>query len=210
MSRKYKKKNRDGRLAVQPNTLNQSVVLKKADMLDDKETMFDVPHTAGRKSYVQKAKEQGLYFLIKAQIRKFRIENKDSSAADLYAYIQPLFPTVFDDKDMNAGNFKKKIEQDAGWCNAFYCCQSELIDLANDRMYELLSKDNLDDDKVISAYGKVMQYSKDESEKDKIELETLRMKNKLIEAQIDKLKSGQIEDPYINSFLRDLSQLGGE
>lgn len=159
MSRKYKKKNRDGRLAVQPNTLNQSVVLKKADMLDDKETMFDVPHTAGRKSYVQKAKEQGLYYLIKAQIRKFRIENKDSSAADLYAYIQPLFTTVFDDEDMNAGNFKKKIEQDAGWCNAFYCCQSELIDLANDRMYELLSKDSLEDKDIINAYDKVMKYA---------------------------------------------------
>ena len=159
MSRRYKKKNRDGRLAVQPNTLNKSVVLKKADMLDDKEKMFDVPHTAGRKSYVQKAKEQGLYFLIKAQIRKFRIENKDSSAADLYAYIQPLFPTVFDDKDMNAGNFKKKIEQDAGWCNAFYCCQSELIDLANDRMYELLSKDDVADKDIINAYDKIKKYA---------------------------------------------------
>ena len=159
MSRRYKKKNRDGRLAVQPNTLNKSVVLKKADMLDDKETMFDVPHTAGRKSYVQKAKEQGLYFLIKAQIRKFRIENKDSSAADLYAYIQPLFPTVFDDEDMNAGNFKKKIEQDEGWCNAYYCCQSELIDLANDRMYELLSKDDVADKDIINAYDKVKKYA---------------------------------------------------
>ena len=159
MSRRYKKKNRDGRLAVQPNTLNQSVVLKKADMLDDKEEMFNVPHTVGRKSYVQKAKEQGLYFLIKAQIRKYRIANKDSSYADLYTYIQPMFPTVFDDEDMNAGNFKKKIEQDEGWSNAFYCCQTELIDLAKDRMYELLSKDGLDDDKVLSAYDKVMKYA---------------------------------------------------
>ena len=159
MSRRNKKKNRDGRLAVQPNTLNQSVVLKKADMLDDKEEMFNVPHTVGRKSYVQKAKEQGLYFLIKAQIRKYRIANKDSSYADLYKYIQPMFPTVFDDEDMNAGNFKKKIEQDEGWSNAFYCCQTELIDLAKDRMYELLSKDGLDDDKVLSAYDKVMKYA---------------------------------------------------
>ena len=159
MSRRNKKKNRDGRLAVQPNTLNQSVVLKKADMLDDKEEMFNVPHTVGRKSYVQKAKEQGLYFLIKAQIRKYRIANKDSSYADLYKYIQPMFPTVFDDEDMNAGNFKKKIEQDEGWSNAFYCCQTELIDLAKDRMYELLSKDSLDDDKVLSAYDKVMKYA---------------------------------------------------
>ncbi len=210
MSRKYKKKNRDGRLAVQPNTLNQSVVLKKADMLDDKEEMFNVPHTVGRKSYVQKAKEQGLYFLIKAQIRKYRIANKDSSYADLYKYIQPMFPTVFDDEDMNAGNFKKKIEQDEGWSNAFYCCQTELIDLANDRMYELLSKDSLDDDKVLSAYDKVNKYNNKESEKDRLELETLRMKNKLIEAQIEKLKSNQIEDPYINSFLQNLSQIGGD
>ena len=176
MSRKYKKKNRDGRLAVQPNTLNQSVVLKKADMLDDKEEMFNVPHTVGRKSYVQKAKEQGLYFLIKAQIRKYRIANKDSSYADLYKYIQPMFPTVFDDEDMNAGNFKKKIEQDEGWSNAFYCCQTELIDLANDRMYELLSKDGLDDDKVLSAYDKVMKYAlaqKEILEQDDTDAETI-------------------------------------
>ena len=70
-----------------------------------------------------------------------------------------MFPTVFDDKDMNAGNFKKKIEQDEGWSNAFYCCQTELIDLAKDRMYEVLSKDGLDDDKVLSAYDKVMKYA---------------------------------------------------
>lgn len=159
MARKYKKKNRDGRLAVHPNTLNQSVVLKKADLLDDKEQMFDVPHMAGRKSYVQKAKEQGLYFLIKAQIRKYRIENKDSSYADLYKYIQPIFPTVFDDEDMNAGNFKKKIEQDVGWTNAFYCCQSELIDLANERMYEVLLKEGLDDKDIINAYDKVKKYA---------------------------------------------------
>lgn len=156
--RNRRKRSRDGRLAVQPNQLNQSVVLKKADMLDDKETMFDVAHMAGRKSYVQKAKEQGLYYLIKAQIRKYRIENRDSSYADLYKYIQPLFPTVFDDEDMNAGNFKKKIEQDVGWSNAFYCCQAELIDLANDRMYELLSKDNIEDNVILSAYDKVMKY----------------------------------------------------
>ena len=158
MSRKYKKKNRDGRLAVQPNPLNQSVVLKKADMLNDKEKMFNVPHTAGRKSYIQKAKEQGLYLLIKAQIRKFRVANKDSSYADLYKYIQPLFPTVFDDEDMNAGNFKKKIEQDEGWSNAFYCCQTELIDLANDRMYDILSSEKTDDKTIVAAYDKVMKY----------------------------------------------------
>ena len=158
MSRKYKKKNRDGRLAVQPNPLNQSVVLKKADMLNDKEKMFNVPHTAGRKSYIQKAKEQGLYLLIKAQIRKFRVANKDSSYADLYRYIQPLFPTVFDDEDMNAGNFKKKIEQDEGWSNAFYCCQTELIDLANDRMYDILSSEKTDDKTIVAAYDKVMKY----------------------------------------------------
>lgn len=158
MSRKYKKKNRDGRLAVQPNPLNQSVVLKKADMLNDKEKMFNVPHTAGRKSYIQKAKEQGLYLLIKAQIRKFRVANKDSSYADLYKYIQPLFPTVFDDEDMNAGNFKKKIEQDDGWSNAFYCCQTELIDLANDRMYDILSSEKTDDKTIVAAYDKVMKY----------------------------------------------------
>lgn len=158
MSRKYKKKNRDGRLAVQPNPLNQSVVLKKADMLNDKEKMFTVPHTAGRKSYIQKAKEQGLYLLIKAQIRKFRVANKDSSYADLYKYIQPLFPTVFDDEDMNAGNFKKKIEQDEGWSNAFYCCQTELIDLANDRMYDILSSEKTDDKTIVAAYDKVMKY----------------------------------------------------
>ena len=158
MSRKYKKQNRDGRLAVQPNPLNQSVVLKHADMLNDKEKMFNVHHTAGRKSYIQKAKEQGLYLLIKAQIRKFRVANKDSSYADLYKYIQPLFPTVFDDEDMNAGNFKKKIEQDEGWSNAFYCCQTELIDLANDRMYDILSSEKTDDKTIVAAYDKVMKY----------------------------------------------------
>ena len=59
---------------------------------------------------------------------------------------------------MNAGNFKKKIEQDEGWSNAFYCCQTELIDLANDRMYDILSSEKTDDKTIVAAYDKVMKY----------------------------------------------------
>lgn len=210
MARKNRKKARDGRLAVQPTQFDESVVLKKVTLLKDGDKANEVQHMAGRKSYVERAIDQGLYDLIKANIRKFRTENINTSFADLYKYIQPLFPTVFDDENMDAGNFKKKINNDEGWRQAYFCNQTDLYDLANERMYEVLSNRELDPKVAISAYDKVMKYSNTVTEKDKLELETLRMKNKLIEAQIDKLKSNQIEDPYINSFLQNLSQIGDD
>ena len=76
-----------------------------------------------------------------------------------------MFSSVFTDEQMHWGNFKKKIEQDVGWTNAYYCCQTQLIDLAKDRLYEVLSKEDIDDSTVISAYDKVMKYSLAEQSK---------------------------------------------
>lgn len=164
--RKKSKSNVDLKYAVQPNQLNTSMsVVKgvKAQKFDAGEELVST-NNVGRDSYVVIAKKQGLYYLIKASIREFKSKNKDTGFKDLYEYLQPLFPSVFTDVNMHPGNFKKKIEQDIGWTNAYYCSQVELTTLAKDRLYEVLSRETVEDKVIISAYDKVMKYSLAEKE----------------------------------------------
>lgn len=45
-----------------------------------------------------------------------------------------------------------------------------------------------------------------EVEKKRAELETIKAKGKLMEAQISRIASGKIDNPYINAFLQDLGE----
>ena len=185
------------------------------DMIEDDDKEEELKHKAGRKSYVFKAKDQGLYDLITFNIEKFRIDHPDSTFKELFEYIQPLFPTIFP-VDMNTGNFGTHIQQDKGWCEAYFSASLKTLDLAEIRIREKLRDENTDAKTIVNAYDKINRYElerlklKLDSDKEQYELEMLKMKTKLMETQIERLKSGQVEDPYINSFLRDLSQLGGE
>lgn len=44
-------------------------------------------------------------------------------------------------------------------------------------------------------------------EKEKLAIDAARINTKLIEAKINQMSSGQIEDPYISTFLQDLSDI---
>ena len=209
MSRRNKKKIKDARLAVQPNQRNIDSAPKKAEMLKNGE---DVEHIRGRKSYAQIAIDQGLYELIEASIGDYSVKHPEASFKKLFEFIQPLYPSVFnEDMSKYPSNFQQIIEKDDGWRKAWYGRRAATTkQLFESRIFKIVTDKNTDDKTIINAYDKYMKYNGTESEKDKLELETLRMKNKLIEAQIEKLKSNQIEDPYINSFLQNLSQIGGD
>lgn len=160
MSKSRRNKHYKGQLAVTPNINNTSgaiVAGVKSEKFDKNGGELSGADNVGRDSYELIAKRQGLYYPIQAQIRKFRQEHIESSFRELYEYIQPLFPTVWTDEKMAATNFKKKIEGSKEWCEAYYNNQSTLIDLANNRLFDVIN--NTEDEKiVVSAYDKIMKY----------------------------------------------------
>ena len=163
MSRKNKNKQdkyrRDARLSVVPPKSGKAKTYKKAEMLDNKDIDDSaVSHIVGRKSYGQKAREQGLYIVICSAIRKFRQENRDCTFADLNVFLQENFPSVFETIFNYPQNLSKIISGDKGWCAAYYSSGLTLIELAEQRMYEVLEKEELDDGLKINAYDKVFKY----------------------------------------------------
>jgi len=147
---------RIGVLAVVPTPSARTP--KKSMMLDDKNIDVNtVKSMKGGKSYSEKAKMQGLYICITAGIRKFRQENRDSTFSDLYVYLQENFPTVFQNMSSNASNVAKIISADPQWSQAYFCNLS-LIELAEQRMSEVLTDESIDNSTKINAYDKVWKY----------------------------------------------------
>lgn len=162
MSRKNKlsiKDNRNkraGNLSVVPASSAKASL--KSQLLDDKNIPVEqVAKMCGRDSYTSKAKMQGLYIAITASIRKFRQENRDSGFDALRTHLIENFPTVFEGISQYAGNVGKIISADPQWCNAYYNNLS-LIELAEQRMSEVLNKEDIDDNLKVSAYDKVWKY----------------------------------------------------
>lgn len=155
---KYK---RDARLAVTPTISGAKREPKKAAILDKVDTNLDsVANIVGRKSYGQKAREQGLYINICAGIRKFRQENRDSTFAELAIFLKDNYPTIFDNDNIikYPQNLSKVIAGDRGWSSAYFSSGLTLIELAEQRMYEVLEDEDIDNKDKITAYDKVMRY----------------------------------------------------
>lgn len=147
---------RTGVLAVVPTPSARTP--KKSMLLDDKNIDANtVKSMKGGKSYSEKAKMAGLYICITAGIRKFRQENRDSTFADLYVYLQNNFPSVFSGMSSNASNVAKIISADPQWSQAYFCNLS-LIELAEQRMSEVLTDESIDNNTKINAYDKVWKY----------------------------------------------------
>lgn len=153
------KDNRNKRIGVLAVTPTPSArTPQKSLLLDDKNIDVNtVKSMRGGKSYSEKAKMQGLYICITAGIRKFRQENRDSTFADLYVYLQDNFPTVFENMSSNPSNVAKIISADPQWSQAYFCNLS-LIELAEQRMSEVLTDESIDNNTKINAYDKVWKY----------------------------------------------------
>ena len=164
MSKKSKSNKRNARLTVAPSPANQKQCIK-SEMSDDKEKLLQVASMPGRKGYAEKCKTSGIFIRVCAHIRKFRTENPDSSFMDLYKELHSAYPFVFDKdpKDMYGNNFQKVIEAEPKWCNAYYCNKTQLIELARQRVYEVLEKDEIEDAIAIRAFDTVMKYEIAES-----------------------------------------------
>ena len=165
--RKNKKANRrDARLSVVP-TSSQRVQKKKSQFADDKEKMHEVASMVGRKGYVEQCKAAGIFIQVCALVRKYRTENQDSSAMDVYKMLHEHYKGFIfdkDPKDMYGSNFMKTIQQEPALCNAFYCNKDELKEIARQRVYEVITKEIIDDSVALKAYDVIMKYEQDDKE----------------------------------------------
>jgi hypothetical protein len=147
---------RIGQLAVVPTPSARTP--QKSLMLDNKNIdVNSVQSMKGGKSYSEKAKMQGLYITITASIRKFREANRDSTFSQLYQHLIDNFPTVFENMSSHPSNVSKIISADPQWSQAYFCNLS-LIELAEQRMSEVLTDESIDNSTKINAYDKVWKY----------------------------------------------------
>lgn len=148
---------RSNRLAVTPCKSARKADVR-ASIMDDKNIDNSIlKNVPGRHSYAEKAREQGLYIATCAAIRKFRVENRDSTYKEVGEYLVKMFPTIFKPFKY-ASNVSKTINSDIGWTRAYFSSGLNLVELAEQRMYEVLEKEDIDDSIKINAYDKINKY----------------------------------------------------
>ena len=159
MAKKTTRKKRNARLTVVPSPANQKQCMKSA-LIDNNDTQTDVSSLPGRKGYAEKCKQAGIFVRVSAHIRDFRTKNPDTSFMDLYKELHSAYSFIFDKdpNDMYGNNFQKVIEAEPAWCNAYYTNRVQLVELARQRVCEVLEKDSIDDATAIRAYDTVMKY----------------------------------------------------
>lgn len=168
MKKKNRVNKRDARLSVVP-TSNQRVQKKKSQYSDDKEKMHEVASMAGRKGYAEQCKTNGIFIQTCALIRKYRTDNPNSSALDVYTMLHEHYNGFIFDKDpkaMYGSNFMKIIQAEPAWCQAFYCNKDTLKEIARQRVFEVITKEAIDDTVALKAYDVIMKYENDDKEVD--------------------------------------------
>nr|DAG01636.1 MAG TPA: hypothetical protein [Siphoviridae sp. ct87j35] len=122
----------------------------------------------GRTSYSVKAVQAGVFHKVAGAILSYRKENPTASYMDLYNdVLHERFGYIFDEEEMYSGNVSKIVNSVQEWSDAWFFNQSELVGLAESRLYQLLGKDDIDDKTVISAYDKIKKYEAVNKELDK-------------------------------------------
>lgn len=152
---------RDIRLATAPAPSGIQRSPKRSQMLDIDGNNLDMfKNKTGNKSYSHKAKEQGLYISICTSIRKFRQEKRDSTFAELAVFLRENFPTVFSNDNIikYPQNLSKVIAGEKGWSSAYFSSGLTLLELAEQRMYEVLENQDINDKEKMIAYDRVMKY----------------------------------------------------
>lgn len=122
----------------------------------------------GRTSYSVKAVQAGVFHKVAGAILSYKKENPTASYMDLYNdVLHERFGYIFDEEEMYSGNVSKIVNSVQEWSDAWFFNQSELVGLAESRLYQLLGKDDIDDKTVISAYDKIKKYEAVNKELDK-------------------------------------------
>ena len=122
----------------------------------------------GRTSYSVKAVQAGVFHKVAGAILSYKKENPTASYMELYNdVLHERFGYIFDEEEMYSGNVSKIVNSVQEWSDAWFFNQSELVGLAESRLYQLLGKDDIDDKTVISAYDKIKKYEAVNKELDK-------------------------------------------
>lgn len=122
----------------------------------------------GRTSYSVKAVQAGVFHKVAGAILSYKKENPTASYMDLYNdVLHERFGYIFDEEEMYSGNVSKIVNSVQEWSDAWFFNQSELVGLAESRLYQLLGKNDIDDKTVISAYDKIKKYEAVNKELDK-------------------------------------------
>ena len=160
MSNKRKKKPlRNANLAVAPRAVVKES--KKVEAVNNGADPFDESLKHGKNGYAFKAQQAGDYRKVGAVIKKYRQENPDSTYLDVYEVLHNRFPWIFEktrEEIKYGGNVSTFINNDTLWRNCYFINSGELIALAEIRIAEILDKDDVEDNIVISAYDKLKKY----------------------------------------------------
>lgn len=200
------KNNRKYTLAVTPN--ENVYTSKKAEMLKNGETVSQ----KGKKSYVQKAIETGVYKQIGYDIKEYREQNEDCSCLQLYTdVLHKKYPHIFylsPEKVYNAQNILKVINADKFWCSCYFFNKRKLMHQVELQLSELLDQEDLEDSTILSAYDKINKYK---IEKAKLRLEEQKMELiKQSTVSIKKDASSIETNKTLNEIADALNSLGGE
>lgn len=152
---------RDGKLATQPP---KSVYKPKmAEEIKNGIREIGQKHN-GRKSYVERAIEAGVYKQIAVTIKQYRESNPDCSYTDLYLELNRKFPMVFSTplNKMYISNISKIINSDTLWRTAYWTIKDRLIALAEIRIHEALENKETDISTVLKSYDLLKKYDLEE------------------------------------------------
>jgi hypothetical protein len=180
-------------------------------------------HSSGRKAYVEKARELGVYDEITEFLSELREENIYLSQQNIRDALVGAFPEVFEGCSKYGQNLFKAVMSDENWGNALMLNKKFLKEVIlgntvqralkgireevdkDGKFYEIGMKDS-DTIKLIQVLDNLEQADK-KTEIDKLQVEYMKNKNRLLEAQIKQIEQDKTEDSYIDGFLKDLDQL---
>jgi len=201
--------------------------VRTALALEDKKE--ELEKQRGRKSYAEIAIEKGVYQEIADTLQEWVRENPFYNQKELMEFMQAEYSEVFGGyKSKYAGNFYKIIEKEELWKDALSLgnVQIERAVLRNlhkravkglreevdhkGNIYEVGMSDR-DAINYIRLLHELDEYNRvNNSNIQELQLEQLKNKNKLLEAQIAKLKGNDTDDAYIKGFITDLDQIDNE
>ena len=199
---------------------------------DDEKDKEKLKHQRGRRGYAEIAKQEGKYEEIADSLKVFIQKSPFYSQRELMTYLMSEFPTVFGSYKSTKypQNFYKNIIKEELWfsslkitekmtrraiLNAYYKRavegRREEID-HNGNIYEVGMPDR---DAV--NFMRFMHEANEWDDEDgtekylkQLKIKELENKNKLLEAQIEKLKGNDNDDAYIKGFIADLDQIEEE
>lgn len=198
---------------------------------NDEESKEKLKHQTGRPGFAEIAKKQGLYDDITNSLKEFIQVSPFYSQKELMNYLMAKFPSVFGSYNTKyPQNLYRSIARVDDWFNALKVTEKmtrrailnayykratagrrEETD-SNGYIYEVGMQDK-DAMNMVRLLHEVVAWDDEDGTEKRLrdlKIQELENKNKLLEAQIAKLKGNDNDDAYIKGFIADLDQIDDE